>query len=130
MRPELIMKNELILQGASVGGPISRRSLSIILYGRTRFQASTEKQRSYPSSGILRGRRTKLEPTNMDDRKKKLRMMHDNLRSREEGKECGGFDQQDIWMKMYNITLIVSVVDMYKVCVHVYNFTPSCTPPL
>jgi hypothetical protein len=57
-------------------------------------------------------------------------VMHDNLRSREEGKECGGFDQQDIWMKTYNITLIVSIVDMYRVCGHVYNFTQSCIPPL
>jgi hypothetical protein len=31
-------------------------------------------------------------------------VMCDDLRSREEGKECGGFDQRDIWMKKYNIT--------------------------
>jgi hypothetical protein len=58
-------------------------SLGVIFCGRTRFQASTEKQQSYPSSRILHGRRTKLEPASMDDRKKLRLYKHQSTKSKE-----------------------------------------------
>jgi hypothetical protein len=48
-------------------------------------------------------------------RRRKLRVIRGDLRSREEGIDCGRLDQQDIWMEKYNTTLIIFVVDMYKV---------------
>jgi hypothetical protein len=55
-------------------------------------------------------------------------VMCDDLRSSEEGNESGRFDQQDIWIKRYNITLIVFVVDIYRVCGHFCNLIRSYTP--
>jgi hypothetical protein len=38
-------------------------------------------------------------------------MIRDDLQ-RGGGEECGRLDQHDIWMKKYNIALIIFVVDM------------------
>jgi hypothetical protein len=58
--------------------------LCVIFCGRKRFQASAEKQQSYPSSRILPGRRTKLEPASMDGRKKLRLYKHQSTKSKEE----------------------------------------------
>jgi hypothetical protein len=62
--------------------------------------------------------------------KNRASLIQDELRSKGEGKESRGLDQQGRWRKKDDITLTRFVVDMYRFCGHVCNFIRSYTPRL